>query len=229
MSKREPPKTDPTEAPAEKTGKPQARAAADTAPEDVADVTAGAAAGDQQPKPPEEQEAEQADPLEQLRREVAEANDRALRNQAELENYRKRAARELQDVRRYGCLSLMRDLLPVLDNLHRTIRAAEQNHDTASLLEGVKLVTQQFEDVFAQHHCERIEAIHKPFDPHLHEAILQQPSAEHPPGTVMRETQTGFQLHDRVVRPSQVMVSAAEKQDTEEEPDKEEPEKQQEE
>lgn len=194
MSKKKPIKTDPTEAQAKQ------------APAEKSD------------KPAEDRQVEQADPLEQLRREVEEANDRALRNQAELENYRKRAARELQDVHRYACLPLMRDLLPVFDNLDRAIQAAEQNHDTAGLLEGVKIVAQQFEDVFEKHHCARIEAIHKPFDPHLHEAILQQPSAEHPPGTVMLETQTGFQLHDRVVRPSRVMVSAAEEQDTEQKP-----------
>ncbi len=139
--------------------------------------------------------------------ELQEANDRTLRIQAELENYRKRAARELQDERRYAAMPLLRDLLPVWDNINRAIESAEQNHDVGALLEGVKMVAEQFENVLGQHDCTRIESLHKPFDPNLHEAISQQPSKKCPPGTVVLETQTGFQIHDRVVRPSQVIVS----------------------
>jgi len=153
-----------------------------------------------------------AEQSERLRAELEEANDRMLRIQAELENYRKRAARELQDERRYAAVALLRDLLPVWDNINRAIESAEQNHDIAALLEGVKMVAQQFEDVLGQHDCRRIESLHQPFDPNLHEAISQQPSGECPPGTVVLETQTGFQIHDRVVRPSQVIVSMKSKQ-----------------
>ncbi len=149
----------------------------------------------------------ETDVQEQLRTELDAANDRALRSRAELENYRKRAARELTDAHRYADLPLMRDLLPVLDNIDRAIEAAEKTHDTADLLEGVKIVAEQFEGVLKRHHCVRIETLNEPFDPHLHEAISQQPSDEHPPGTVVLVTQTGFQLYDRVVRPSRVIVS----------------------
>jgi len=154
-------------------------------------------------------EAEKPDSIEALREELEAAKDRALRSQAELENYRKRAVREMQDLHRYANLPLMRDLLPVLDNIDRAIEAAEKTHDTASLLDGVKMVARQFADVFEKHHCTEIEALDQPFDPHLHEAISQQPSDDHPPGTVVMVTQPGFQLHDRVVRPSQVIVSKA--------------------
>ena len=101
----------------------------------------------------------------------------------------------------------MRDLLPVLDNVERAIAAAEKSQDLAVLLEGMKLVARQFEDVLARHHCQRIGALHLPFDPHLHHAISQQPSSEYPPNTVLIVAQPGFQLYDRVVRPSQVIVS----------------------
>lgn len=151
---------------------------------------------------------QQSDPLESLRTELHEAQDRALRMQAELENYRKRAAREMQEERRYAQLPLMRDLLPVLDNMARAIEAAEKTHDTADLLQGVKMVARQLEEVLERHHCVRIRALSEPFDPYLHEAISQQPSGQHPGGTVMLVTQTGFLLHDRVVRPSQVIVSS---------------------
>ena len=141
--------------------------------------------------------------------ELDQTKDRLLRTQAELANYRKRAARELQDAKRYANLPLMRELLPALDNMARAIEAAEKTHDVDSLLEGVKMVASQLEDILQRHHCVRINAVDEPFDPHIHEAILQQPSADHAEGTVIQETQTGFQLHDRVVRPSQVIVSTA--------------------
>ena len=108
---------------------------------------------------------------------------------------------------RYANIGLMRDLLPVLDNIQRAIEAAEKSTDGSGLLDGVKLVAQQLHGVLEQHHCVKIEALHVPFDPHLHHAILQQPSDEYPANTVIMVTQDGYQLHDRVVRPSQVIVS----------------------
>jgi molecular chaperone GrpE len=149
------------------------------------------------------------DLLEQLRCDLDGAKDRLLRSQAELENYRKRAAREIEDHRRYANLPLLRDLLPVLDNLERSMAAAEQSPDVAGLLTGVRLVAKQLEDVLAKHQCVRIPALHQPFDPNLHHALLQQPSGDFPPHTVLAVTEAGFQLHDRVVRPAQVIVSAA--------------------
>jgi molecular chaperone GrpE len=168
------------------------------------------------------EEAGQADDsqlLDQLRADLEGAKDRVLRSQAELENYRKRAAREIEEHRRYAELPLIGDLLPVLDNLERAIAAAEKAQaekpqDVAGLLEGVKMVVRQFEDILARHHCSRIPAMHQPFDPHLHQAISQQPTDEFPPGTVVLVAQPGFQLYDRVVRPSQVIVSSPKEQET---------------
>jgi molecular chaperone GrpE len=147
------------------------------------------------------------DDVQKLRAELAAAKDRELRAHAEIENVRKRTARELEESRRYASLPLLRDLLPVLDNMQRAIEAGEKNADAAALLEGFKMVSQQLGDVLKQHQCNLIEALHKPFDPNLHHAILQQPSEEHPANTVLMVTQDGYQLHDRVVRPSQVIVS----------------------
>jgi molecular chaperone GrpE len=160
-------------------------------------------------------EAAEENLLDQLRTDLEAAKERVLRSQAELENYRKRAAREIEEHRRYANLPLMHDLLPVLDNIERAIAAAEQSatsgkgQDVAGLLEGVKLVARQFEETFARHHCLRIGALHMPFDPHLHHAISQQVTDEFPPNTVVLVAQPGFQLYDRVVRPSQVLVSRA--------------------
>ena len=162
-------------------------------------------------QPAEQVLTDKAGPAESLLAELHQAKDLALRTQAELENYRKRAARETQEQRRYANLPLMRDLLPVLDNMARAIEAAEKTHDTAGLLEGVKMVARQLEEALQRHDCVPISALNQPFDPHLHEAISQQPSDEHPAGTVVLETQTGFQLHQRVVRPSKVIVSTADR------------------
>lgn len=146
----------------------------------------------------------------QLREELEAAKDRELRCRAELDNYRKRVTRDLEEQRRYANLPLLRDLLPVLDNIDRAIQAAEQNADAAALLDGFKMLQQQVEDVLKSHKCLRIEALHTPFDPNVHHAVMQQPSDEHPANTVLTVTQNGYQLHDRVVRPSQVIVSAPE-------------------
>lgn len=142
-----------------------------------------------------------------LRSELAAAKDRELRAHAELDNYRKRAARELDERLRYANLGLLREILPVIDNVDRAIEAADKNADAGALLEGFKMVSQQLGEALKRHHCTRIEALHVPFDPNVHHAVMQQPSEEHPANTVLMVTQNGYQLHDRVVRPSQVIVS----------------------
>ena len=145
--------------------------------------------------------------------ELAAERDRVLRLRAEMENLRGRTARELADERRYASLPLARDLLPLVDNVDRAIEAAEKAGDTGSLLEGFQLLRQQLLGVLTKHECVEIEAADQPFDPQFHEAILQQPSAETPANHVIQVTQTGYQLHDRVVRPSQVIVSSGPPED----------------
>jgi molecular chaperone GrpE len=164
------------------------------------------------PVPPEKIPSAEAAPApedaaRQLRAELEAARNRELRWQAELENYRKRAARDLEEQLRYANLALLRDLLPVIDNVGRAIAAAEKQANAEALLAGFKMVAQQLEDVLERHHCTRIEALHAPFDPNVHHALMQQPSQEHPANTVLSVAQNGYQLHDRVVRPSQVIVS----------------------
>jgi molecular chaperone GrpE len=107
------------------------------------------------------------DNVEQLRSELEQAKDRVLRCQAELDNYRKRASREIEENSRYANLPLMRDLLPVLDNIQRAIEAAEKSTDGTGLLEGVKMVAQQLEGILERHHCVKIKALNEPFDPNF--------------------------------------------------------------
>jgi molecular chaperone GrpE len=156
-----------------------------------------------------EEDAEKtADELSTLRAQAQEAQDRALRAQAELENVRKRAQREIVEERRYAATPLIRELLTVADDIDRAIAAAEQTDQNAGLLEGFRMVADQLHNTLDKYGCKKIAADGEPFDPHLHEAIFQQPSTDHPPGTVMQVTLNGYQLHDRVVRPAQVIVAA---------------------
>lgn len=143
-----------------------------------------------------------------LQAELAAQQDRVLRLQAEIQNLRSRQARELGDARQYASIDLLRDLLPVVDNIDRAIEAAKDSGDVTGLVDGVKLVRQQLITALAQHGCVEIPAEGEIFDPDRHHAILQQPSADVPAGQIMLVTQPGYQLHDRVVRPSHVIVSA---------------------
>ena len=139
--------------------------------------------------------------------EIKLANDRTLRAQAELENFRKRMRREMEDERRYAGMSLISELLPVIDNLDRAIAASDATQAGGDLLQGVKMVQSQFLSVLDKHLCRRVGTVGEMFDPTRHQAIAQEPSTEHPSGTITRVTQHGYQLHDRVVRPAQVFVS----------------------
>ncbi len=143
-----------------------------------------------------------------LREERDELHDKWLRARAELENYRKRARKELSEAREHATLLFVRDLLPALDNLHRAIDAAATSNNVEDLLDGVKMVAQQFEQILERHSVKRIEALHQPFDPNLHEAIQHVPSSEHPAMMVIGEAEHGYVLNDRVVRPSKVIVSS---------------------
>ncbi len=145
--------------------------------------------------------------LEQLKLDLEQAKDRSLRALADLENYRARVNRQFAEERKYSNIDLMRDLLPVWDNVGRALEAAEKTHNIEALIDGVKLVEHQFLDVLRKYHCVPIEALHQSFDPNLHASIAQFPNEEYPANTVIVESQVGFKLHERVVRPSQVVLS----------------------
>jgi molecular chaperone GrpE len=135
--------------------------------------------------------------------------NRFLRSQAELDNYRKRVQRERDDERHYAALSIVRDLLAPLDNLQRAVESARNSGESGNLLQGIELVVQQMERVLSGHGAKVIPAVGQLFDPHLHEAVQQIPSDDKPPMTVLQELERGYTLHERVVRPSKVIVSAA--------------------
>jgi molecular chaperone GrpE len=140
--------------------------------------------------------------------ELAAERDRNLRLRAELENVRTRTARELADQHRYAALPLVRDLLPALDNIDRAFEAATKAGESGPLIEGFKLVRQQIASVLQQHNVREIPALGELFDPQFHAAILQQPSNDVPANHITLVAQPGYQIFDRVVRPSQVIVSS---------------------
>jgi len=145
--------------------------------------------------------------VESLEIELRQANDRVLRTLAELDNYRKRACREIEDTRKYATIGLMRDMLGMWDDMNRALETVDKNHNPEAFVEGVRMVHERFSQTLARHHCTRIEAVGQAFDPNVHESIAQMPSDEVPAGSVMYESQIGFKLHDRVVRPTQVVIS----------------------
>jgi len=131
------------------------------------------------------------------------------RTQADFQNYQARNAREREADRKHAVAAFARDLLPAFDNLDRALAVAKLAGGENPLVQGVVATQAQLLQVLARHGVTPVEAEPgQPFDPNRHEALMQQPSAEHPPGTVVGVLQQGFQIHDRVLRPASVIVAA---------------------
>jgi len=129
------------------------------------------------------------------------------RTRADFENYQKRMQRDVQQERRYWHATVVLELLPALDNLERATAAANQAGETGPLVQGVAMVQTQLLEALRRHGITRIEALGQPFDPNLHQAVMQQPSADQPPNTVLQVLEHGYLIHDRVLRPAAVVVS----------------------
>ena len=175
----------------------------DQSPENVT-----AAAAPATPAPSAAPPAEAApDPMVALTAERDKLKDQALRTLADFDNYRKRTQREKQDEYRRGKEEVLRDLLPVFDNLERAASSARPDADVAAIATGIKMVLKLFEDTLTRVGGKRIVAVGNPFDPNVHEAIAQIESAEHPAGTIAQEFVPGYQLGERLLRPAMVAVS----------------------
>jgi molecular chaperone GrpE len=133
----------------------------------------------------------------------------AQRTKADFENYQKRMQRDLATERRFAQAPLAVDLLSALDNLERATAAAHKAGETGPLVQGVALVQSQVLDILRRHGVVRMDAQGKPFDPNQHQAVMQQPSHEHPPMTVLQVLEHGYMIYDRVLRPARVAVSTA--------------------
>ena len=150
----------------------------------------------------------EATPLFLAREEAEMYKDRWMRLAAEFENYKKRRAREFETLIQSASEDVIRDLLPILDGVGRAL-AHSENGDTESegFQEGIKMIMEQFPRVLYNRNLKEIETIGKPFDPTVHEALMQMPSEIHDAGIVADEIEKGYSLGDRVLRPAKVVVS----------------------
>jgi molecular chaperone GrpE len=150
-----------------------------------------------------------AETVEELRRQVEEKQDRLLRALAEAENFKRRTQRERDESVRYANESLLRDLIPVLDNLDRALGAARAAGGAEGVVGGIELIQRELLKVLERGGVTRYSALGQPFDPTRHEAIARVVSADAKPGTVVAETMPGYLLHNRVLRAALVSVAAA--------------------
>lgn len=136
---------------------------------------------------------------------LRETHERLMRLAADFDNFKKRAAREREETTKLANERLLKELLPVMDNLERALAS---NAEAAGFAEGVRLVARQFSEALGRNGAEGFSAVGQPFDPNRHEALMQQESAEVPAGHVVSELVKGYMLHDRLVRPAAVVVSS---------------------
>jgi molecular chaperone GrpE len=153
------------------------------------------------------------DEIDRLRRELADKNDRLLRALAETDNVRRRAQRDRDESVKFAAESLLRDLIPALDNLDRAIDAARTSSSDRGIVDGVELIRREFLKVLERHGVTRYSALGQRFDPNQHEAIARVVSADNEPDTVIGETVPGYSLRGRVIRAAQVAVAAAPDED----------------
>jgi molecular chaperone GrpE len=147
------------------------------------------------------------DPLEVAKAEVGKIRDQLLRTAADFDNFRKRTRRELVEAEARGREELLKDLLPVFDNLERAMSHADSATDVQALADGLRMVSKQFLDTLGKLSIARVVSVGNPFDPCVHEAIQHLESAEHAAGVVMAEVQAGYRLGERLLRPALVVVS----------------------
>lgn len=156
-----------------------------------------------------EDEQAEAGELQRLQAEANEWRDRCLRSVADMDNVRRRARLDAEDARRFANAQLLTDLLPVVDNFSRALEHAEQSTDFEALRTGVSMIHRQLTDLLGRSGLERIESLGQPFDPNLHEAIMQvEPTDGQAPNQVVEELRPGYKLSDRVVRPALVKVTS---------------------
>lgn len=171
---------------------------------------------DDRPENEQQSQEEQAEPapelpapseLEKAQEEAAKLKDMLVRTAADFDNFRKRTRRELDDARRGGREDLLKDLLPVFDNLERAIQSSQKATDVKAVSEGLAMILKQFESTLGRSGIQRVPTVGAMFDPSMHEAIQQIETDEQPPGTVVAEVQPGYKEGDRLVRAAMVVVA----------------------
>ncbi|MFO7752245.1 MAG: nucleotide exchange factor GrpE [Desulfobacteraceae bacterium] len=145
----------------------------------------------------------------ELTAQLEKEKERVLRLSAELENYKKRMEKELSQFKKYANESLLKQLLTVIDNLERAISTADTDAggESKGLLDGIKMTHEEILKLLKSFSVEPVKAEGEPFDPEYHQAVTQEETDDHPENTVVRELQKGYVMHDRLIRPSMVVVS----------------------
>jgi molecular chaperone GrpE len=182
--------------PADKAGEEMNKSEAPVAAGAATDATPEPASGNGQPAA--------ADPIAAERDQL---RDQLLRTAADFDNFRKRARREMEDAKLRGKDEAIKEVLPVFDNLERAVAAAENAQAISSVIEGVKMVLKLFEDTAERMGLKRIKALGERFDPAVHEAIQQQETDAHAPGTILAEVVPGYMFGQRLLRAAMVVVA----------------------
>ncbi len=160
------------------------------------------------------EQAEAEDPLALAQAEAAKYKDMALRAAADFDNYRKRSRREVEDARKAGREELLKDFLPVFDNLERALVSSQRATDVKAVSDGLSMVLKQFETTLGKNAIIKIPTIGASFDPSVHEAIQQVETDEHPPGTIVAEVQPGYHTTERLIRAAMVVVAKPKSSDS---------------
>ena len=149
----------------------------------------------------------EVDPLEAAHTEVSKLKEKWMRTAADFDNFRKRTRKEVEDARRGGREELLKELLPVFDNLERAIQSAQRATDVKGVADGLVMVLKQFEATLGRISIIKVPTTGNAFDPSMHEAIQQVETDEHAPGTVVAEVQPGYMQGDKLVRAAMVVVA----------------------
>lgn len=156
-----------------------------------------------------EEAGEEPSELERLVDEKARLKDKLLRTAADFDNFRKRARRDIKDAERRGKEDVLREVLPVIDNLERAVASATQVTEVEAVVDGVRMVLKSFEEMGSRIDLTRIPTFGERFDPNVHDAIQQQETNEHAPGSIVAEVVPGYMLGEKLLRPAMVVVARA--------------------
>lgn len=147
------------------------------------------------------------DELAAAKAEAARMKDQWIRSVADFDNFRKRSRKEVEDARKAGREDLLKDLLPVFDNLERAVQSAQRSTDVSAVAEGLDMILRQFTDTLERGGIAKVPTVGQPFDPNVHEAIQQVESNDATPGSVVAEVRPGYMQGDRLVRAAMVVVA----------------------
>ena len=179
--------------------------------EDVAEATSSEEVSDDEGTEEATEEEEERDPrdvrIEELERQLEEAEDKYLRQVASFDNYKRRMTLDKEEMQKYRSQSLMKELVPILDNFERALQTEVTSEDAIALKEGVAMIERSLKEALKNEGLEPIESVGEPFDPNFHQAVMTGQDDEKESGVVLEEFQKGYRLNDRIIRPSMVKVN----------------------